>query len=388
MGNKSTISSSLEDVLIVEANNERANVLFQLLTKLDQAPRHVQRANLVATALQYLAAWSPSVVLLGLTLPDSQALAAYELVAQRAPGVPVILVAEKGEENISSDIVQRGASDYVLADHLTPHELARSIRHAMHTTIVQEALRRSEALETFGQVAGGMAHDFNNLMMIISACGELALGRLNNRDTASTYITRMRDAAMRAAGLTQQLLNFSRRRTLRAQPVCLNRFVTDLIPLLRCIMPRHISIDHAIAADALPIKVDPGQLEQAILNLAVNARDAMPDGGYLTVTVHEGTSNDHGDEPIAVLRVKDTGIGIDHSTMSKIFEPFFTTKPQGRGTGLGLAMVDSFMTQSGGRIHVESRRAGGTIFNLQFPLCSEPLHAFPKCAAEGGTSDS
>jgi PAS domain S-box-containing protein len=231
---------------------------------------------------------------------------------------------------------------------------------------LEEALRESQKLEAIGRLAGGVAHDFNNLLLAIHGYGELALGRLHRGDARATEdVLQMLAAADRAADLTRQLLAFGRRQVLNVEVLDLRVVVRGMAQLLRPLIGEQVEL--AIDAPDEPVRVtaDRAQLEQVLANLAVNARDAMPHGGRLSIEV-SATATD------ARLTVSDTGQGMDAATVDRIFEPFFTTKGTA-GTGLGLATVHGVVTQSGGRIEVESRPGEGTSFTITLPLSERPL---------------
>jgi PAS domain S-box-containing protein len=237
-------------------------------------------------------------------------------------------------------------------------------------------LRQAQKMEAVGRLAGGVAHDFNNLLTVIRGYSELLLGRLASVDPMRKDVEEIRKAADRASGLTRQLLAFSRRQFIAAKVLDLNGLVTNMAGMLRRLIGEDV-IEFCAELDAATgaIKADPGQVEQVIMNLVVNARDAMPKGGRLTietrnVTIGEGARLDAvGVEPgsYVLLAVRDTGQGMDAETRSHLFEPFFTTKEQGKGTGLGLSTVYGIVKQSGGSITVESAPGRGTTFRIYFP---------------------
>ena len=267
----------------------------------------------------------------------------------------------------------------------------------------EEALRRSEErlhlsqrLEAVGQLAGGVAHDFNNLLTAITSYTQLVLEDLAPNDGHRDDLLEIKKAAERATALTRQLLAFSRRQVLDPRVVDLNTVVTDLEKMLRRLIGAHIGLaTDCSARPSLPrVRADVGQLEQVIVNLAVNARDAMPDGGTLTIRtggaeLSEADCLAHSDFDVrpgryVVLSVSDTGIGMDLATQARMFEPFFTTKGPGKGTGLGLATVYGIVKQSGGYIAVTSKPGKGTTFDIYLPAVSD---AAPSASAGTGASD-
>lgn len=263
-------------------------------------------------------------------------------------------------------------------------------------TRAEEALRQTEAqlrqaqkMEAVGRLAGGVAHDFNNLLTVIRGYSELILSRLAPEDPARREMDEVKKAADRAAGLTSQLLAFSRRQFVAAKVLDLNALVLNMDGMLRRLLGEDVV---ELSADLDPklwaIKADPGQIEQVIMNLAVNARDAMPTGGKLTiqtrnVTIGKGTRRqtvilDPG--AYVLLEMRDTGQGMSEETQAHLFEPFFTTKEKGKGTGLGLSTVYGIVKQSGGTIAIESKMGQGTVCKIYFPKVNEAVQAVPSVA--------
>ncbi len=245
---------------------------------------------------------------------------------------------------------------------------------------LEEQLRHSQKLEAVGQLAGGVAHDFNNLLMVIQAHNERLRDRLAVSDPASHKdAIEIERAVTRATALTQQLLAFSRRQVLQLKALDLNTVLAEVAKMLGRLIPASIELKILPAASPNRIKADPGQMENVILNLAVNARDAMPQSGRLTigtrnVELQETLAGSHAQIPpgkFVVLTVSDTGVGMRSEIQAHIFEPFFTTKKPGKGTGLGLAIVYGVVKQTGGWITVNSELGRGTTFDIYFPQVQE-----------------
>lgn len=267
---------------------------------------------------------------------------------------------------VSRDITERKQAE------LTLRESEEKLRSS------EDQLRMSQKLEAVGQLAGGVAHDFNNLLTVISGYSELVLNRLSDGDDNRGKVAEIKRAAERAASLTRQLLAFSRKQVLQPKLFDLNHLVSDMTKMLRRLIDENIEITTVIG-EAAPINADQGQIEQVLMNLVVNARDAMPDGGHLMietarVDIDEAYASTHLNVqtgPYVVLAISDTGCGIDGETQKHIFEPFFTTKEQGKGTGLGLSTVYGIVKQSGGHILLYSEPARGTVFKVYLPLAAE-----------------
>jgi PAS domain S-box-containing protein len=238
---------------------------------------------------------------------------------------------------------------------------------------LQTQFSQAQKMEAIGRLAGGIAHDFNNLLTIISGyCELLMMSDIPAGDKRRESIAAIRDAGERAARLTQQLLAFSRKAVIEPKLIDLNEMVSDSAKLLRRLIGEDIVLVVITAPRPIPIKADPGQLEQVIMNLVVNARDAMPTGGRLTIETATILSSDGSGTEVARLSVSDTGQGMSDDVKEKIFEPFFTTKGVGKGTGLGLAVVHGVVTQSGGQVVIQSDVGVGTTFEILLPLVTDP----------------
>jgi two-component system, cell cycle sensor histidine kinase and response regulator CckA len=265
-----------------------------------------------------------------------------------------------------------------LRDHPAVRGIVVTTRDITERLVLERRLRQVQKMEAVGRLAGGIAHDFNNILTVIRSETELLL--LEHEDTPiGEDLEVIRTAADRAATLTSQLLAFSREQVLRPRTVELADVVRDVSPMTDRVVGERIRVRYDLEREVDLVHVDPDQLQQVILNLVLNARDAMPGGGTLTLStdLEELDQEDLDELPgltpgrYAVLRVVDTGVGISQETTARIFDPFFTTKPTGKGTGLGLAMAYGFMKQSGGAIHVETRLGEGSTFSLRFPLFRE-----------------
>ncbi|MGZ3481933.1 MAG: ATP-binding protein, partial [Myxococcaceae bacterium] len=243
----------------------------------------------------------------------------------------------------------------------------------------EEQLRQAQKMEAIGQLTGGVAHDFNNILSIILSYSSLILEDLGQDSQMRQDVLEIRTAGERAADLTRQLLAFSRRQILQPRIVDLNQVLAGMEKMLRRVIGEDIDLNMLPAPEPALANVDPGQFEQVIMNLAVNARDAMPEGGNLTVEIsrvelgqtyaeeHAGVTAG----PHLMVAVTDSGTGMDRQTQERIFEPFFTTKAPGKGTGLGLSTVFGIVRQSGGHIWVYSEPAKGTTFKIYLPPAGE-----------------
>ncbi|HVZ72311.1 MAG TPA: ATP-binding protein [Polyangia bacterium] len=251
----------------------------------------------------------------------------------------------------------------------------------------EEELRQSQKMEAIGRLAGGIAHDFNNLLSIILSYSAMMMEALPHEDPLRGDAEQIAIAGQRARDLTRQLLAFSRRQMMRPEVLDLTEVVRGLEPMLRRVLGEDIELTIALAQPTSLVKADPGQIQQILMNLVVNARDAMPDGGKLWIETADITldpkalpSHVRAPEapmPYVCVSVSDTGVGLDEETRAHIFEPFFTTKPKGKGTGLGLSTVLGIVQQSGGHVRVESTPGQGATFRIFLPRTSESLPPAP-----------
>src|SRR5581483_6795918 len=248
----------------------------------------------------------------------------------------------------------RGANDRV-------YRIVGLIEDITEMRLTEEQLLQSQKIEAIGQLAGGIAHDFNNLLTAILGYSTLLVDDLEEGDQRRNDVRAIADAAQSAAALTRQLLAFSRRQMLEPQVLDLNAIVHRLKELLRRLIGEHIELVTRLDPELRPLTADPGQIEQIVMNLVINARDALPNGGAIVIeTLNEANAR-------VALRVIDNGTGMDEATQRRIFEPFFTTKRRGEGTGLGLSTVYGIVMQSGGTIDVKTEEGRGTTFTIRLP---------------------
>ncbi len=282
---------------------------------------------------------------------------------------------ETREVLVAAENLELGNSPYHL---LILQDITERVR-------LENELRQAQKMEAVGRLAAGVAHDFNNILTVILGNTSMTLHNPLLDEKLAASLTQVERAAQRATALTRQLLAYSRKQIIQRRPVSLNEIVEQTVGMLRRLIGEHIAIDMQLAPDLPPIFADTSNVDQVIMNLALNARDAMPDGGKLTLCTGqlETDESDRARNPEALvgehvfLTVKDTGSGMDPATIARIFEPFFTTKEPGQGTGMGLATVYGVLKQHGGWIEVDSAPRRGTTIRSYFPLSVEGIEAEP-----------
>jgi len=391
-------------VLLIEDNEDDAYLIREMLLEKQEAGILLEWVDRLSRGLAQLAQSKSDLVLLDLSLPDSHGLETFDTVQGFAPDVPIVVLTGLDDEAMANRAVRRGAQDYLVKGQLDGYLLARAVRYAVERKQGERALRESEAqlrqsqkMEGIGRLAGGIAHDFNNLLTVINSYSDMLLGEVGvDHPFVRNGLEQIKEAGHRAASLTRQLLAFTRQQVLEPKILDLNESVSNMAKLLRRLIGEDIALVLCPHPALGRVKADPGQVEQIIMNLAVNARDAMPGGGQLTietmnveldrVDAHQYQSIEPGS--YVMLEVRDTGCGMDADTQTRMFEPFFTTKGPGKGTGLGLATVYGIVTQSGGSIGVSSDLGKGTTFKIYLPRIEgaaerlEPISA-PHAALRG-----
>jgi two-component system cell cycle sensor histidine kinase/response regulator CckA len=272
-----------------------------------------------------------------------------------------------------------------------------ALRDVTERRALENQFRQAQKMEAVGRLAGGVAHDFNNLLTVILSYTDMLIEGVTPKDPRAEDLDQIRKAALAAAALTRQLLAFSRQQVIEPRLLELNEVVSSSVKMLQRLIGEDVELTTALVSEPLTLMIDPGQLEQVIMNLAVNARDAMPTGGKLTlettsVTMDAEYVRDHWPTHVgrfAMLAISDTGCGMDEATRSRIFEPFFTTKGLGKGTGLGLATVYGIVKQSNGFVWVYSEPEHGSTFKIYLPLVEAPAEPFAgkieQTAPTGGT---
>jgi signal transduction histidine kinase len=376
-------------ILIVEDEASDAELVQRFLTRTGTAFTAVV-VDTRASFVQQLTAYRPDVILSDFSLPGFSGETALKIAQEQCPHIPFIFLSSMLGDEAAVDLIRQGATDYVLKDRLArlPSVIDRALAEAGRRTQLaqlQAQLQQSQRLESLGQLAGGVAHDFNNLLAVILSYASFVSEELaappdsdwaKKLESARSDVGHITRAAERAAILTRQLLAFARREVIRPQVLDLDKVITGVDDMLRRTLGAQVELITTLGGDLWPVLADPGQLEQVLVNLVVNARDAMPDGGTLTIdtsnitvdadTIAGGSRAQPGRN--VRLRVSDTGTGIPADVIERVFEPFFTTKNEGTGTGLGLATVYGIITQAGGSIQIYSEPGTGTTFSVTLPV--------------------
>ncbi len=319
-------------------------------------------------------------VLSDYSVPGFGGLAAAEVLHGRAPDVPFILVTGTIGDEGAAAALRVGVTDYVLKDRLERLGLAvrraiTEVRERRRRADLEDQLRQAQKMEAVGQLTGGIAHDFNNILTIMMASAELvAMALQPDQDAPREDLHALLEAGERGRDMIRKLMGFSRRQPLEPRVMDVRVFIMALAETLKRLLPANIRVQHTLAAKIPFIRADAGSLQQMILNLATNARDAMPRGGDLTIVAAAAAADDpflarHGaaGEPFVRIAVLDTGGGMSEDVQQHVFEPFFTTKPAEQGTGLGLAMVYGLATQQQGFVEVTSAVGRGTTVALYLP---------------------
>jgi two-component system cell cycle sensor histidine kinase/response regulator CckA len=349
-------------VLLVEDSEDDAELIRIALESGGYSPvlHRIETPEALTSSL-LASAWD--VIISDHNLPRFSAPAALAVVKNHNPKTPFVIVSGQIGEETAVAAMKAGADDYVMKANLG--RLAPAVERALRETAerarraqLEEELRQAQKMEAVGRMAGGIAHDFKNILAAVNGYAELLVVRLGD-DPRGDYARQITRAAARGTAMIQQLLAFSRRQELKPQLLPLNGVVDESETMLRQLLGRNVRLVLELAPDAGEVMADPVQLQQVLLNLGVNARDAMDGQGTLTIAT--GRRDGRG-----LISVRDTGRGMDAETQARIFEPFFTTKGN-QGTGLGLSTVYGIVTQSGGKVEVESAPGQGAQFTILLP---------------------
>lgn len=386
--------------LIVEDSQNDCDLLLGMLSRGGYEVTH-QRVCSAATLLAVLDEEPWDIVISDYSMPGFKGTDALAMIRKKGLDVPFVFLSGTIGEEIAVNAMRAGAQDYVIkgdAARLLP-AIQRELREGearRERKQMERRVRQLEKFEALGKLAGGVAHDFNNVIGAIMGWAELGIDRLSaNNPEAGRLFRNIQEQATRAANLTRQLLAYARRQVLEPKNTSLNDLVNETTTLFQKAMGEQIDLKMLLAPDLHVTRADPSQIEQVLMNLCFNARDAMPKGGQLlietrNVELDSGYCMRYPDaQPgrYVLLSVSDTGSGMDAGTLGRIFEPFFTTKEVGKGTGLGLATVLGIVKQHSGFVDVYSELNKGTAFHIYLPACTgpaEPLRHVDNAPVRGG----
>jgi two-component system, cell cycle sensor histidine kinase and response regulator CckA len=386
--------------LIIEDSQNDCDLLLGLLGSggYDVAHQRVYSAAALASILEK-GPWD--IVISDYSMPGFKGTDALAMVRKKGLDVPFVFLSGTMGEEIAVNAMRAGAQDYVVkgnAARLLP-AIQRELREAelrRERRQMERRVRQLEKFEALGKLAGGVAHDFNNVIGAIMGWAEIGAARVPSASPEAKLFRNIELQANRAAGLTRQLLAYARRQVLEPKNISLNQMVHETTALLQKTIGEQIEVKMGLALDLRITRADPSQIEQVLLNLCFNARDAMPKGGQLLIETRNIDLDAHYCDrradakpgPHIQLSVSDTGVGMDPGMMERIFEPFFTTKEVGKGTGLGLATVLGIVEQHGGFLDVYSELGKGTAFRVYLPAsegAADPLHQVDDAPVRGGT---
>ena len=388
-------------ILLID-DDPQAQALIEMALIDAHFERKIEVVATAAAGLERIKADHHDIYLVDQRLPDGTGLDVIRAAKHLGADKPFILMTGYGSGALDEAALREGAADYV-EKHLVGAHLERSIRYALRNWQAsrqlhdrEEQLRQSQKMEAIGRLAGGVAHDFNNLLTAIIGYTDMIAERSDLDPATAREVREIRLAADRGAALTRQLLAFSRKQLLNPTVLNVNESVAGLLHMLPRLIGDHIHTDARLAAGLAFVRADASQIEQVIVNLVLNARDAMPTGGYVTIETAnvelteahlaaEGLALEPG--RYVMLSITDTGVGMDETTRAHAFEPFFTTKAKEKGTGLGLATVYAIIDQSGGGIAMDTAPDRGTSIRIYLPVTDAPApierqHASPS-ATEG-----
>jgi len=372
-------------ILLVEDNPGDARLIKETLSDAAADQFELDFTERLDLALEQVAQHEYDVVLLDLTLPDSSGLQTFERMHAQAPTVPTIVLTGLNVESLGTEAVQKGAQDYLIKGQLDTPLLVRSVRYAIERKRLENQLLQSNRLESIGELAGGVAHEFNNLLTSIMGYTQLGIVALAPGDPVHSDLEAVLRCAERASKLASQLLAFSRQQVTQPGVFDLNQLILNSGKLLRSVFDKDLELVMLLSPDLDLVSADPNQIDQVLMNLVVNARDAMQTGGKLVIetsTLYIGqVKADRWNCPsgkYVSLTVNDNGIGMSEEVKRKVFDPFFATKEIGKGTGLGLSICYGIIKQNGGHIEADSEIDHGSTFKIYLPCSTQEVSPLPQ----------
>lgn len=377
-------------LLLVEDSEPDASLILRQLSRGGYEVQS-QRVETAAQLEAALDAGSWDLVVSDHSMPGFRGLEALRIIEDRGLDIPFLFVSGTLGEETAVRAMKVGARDYIMKNNLS--RLVPAIQRELHEArlrrehqLFEQRMTQLERFEALGKLASGIAHDFNNVLGAILGWAELGAKTVPAGSPAAESFRQIGEQLERAAGLTRHLLAYARKQTLEPRRVDLNRLIQQIVSLLKTVIGSGTDLELNLAPDLQPTRADPSQIDRVLMNLCINARDAMPHGGVLRLS----TSNEKLDEEACfgrrfalpgnyvLVSVADSGTGIDQATMEHLFEPFFTTKPEGEGTGLGLATSLGIVNQHGGFIDVSSSPGQGSIFRVYLPVSHNQESATPQ----------
>jgi two-component system cell cycle sensor histidine kinase/response regulator CckA len=367
------VEDDTADAYLTQATLEEAGV--------DAEWRHVVR--LADIDFGTIGDWADC-VLIDLSLPDSQGLETVRKLLSSVPGLPVVVVSGNSDQALALAAVHEGAQDYLVKGRIEPDLLARTIRYAIERKLIERELQRARQMARLGQLAGGMAHQFNNLHAVIVNYADFLAEALSDAvqigaaelRQAREDVAQIQQSAARAVALTKQLTIFAEQDVVQSQIVSLNDVIEGARELIFAWIGSGISLELNLGGDVPDVLADRGHVEHLLASLADNARQAMPEGGQMTIDTAQVNDERPGGSPMghtyARMRIRDTGTGIASDIVDRVFDPFFTGRAGGERAGLGLAVVHAIMERWGGQADVASSPGAGTTVTLLFPAAAAP----------------
>ena len=373
-------------ILLVEDNPTDVLTFEQYLAEIPEINFKFDHVERLERALEFLSRQDCDVVLLDLGLPDSQGMATVIALRTQVQDIPILVLTGLNDEAVGLQAMQNGAQDYLIKNQVRAPLLGKAIRYAFERHQMERIVKRSEKLQALGTLSGGIAHDFNNILLAVAGNAKLALELLPPGHVAYPCVLEIAKAASRAVALTKKIQVFSQQQETHRRPMQLSPVVEEALSLLHSALPTQLEIHKNFPPDLPLVQADASQVHQIIINLATNSAEALGDKhGRLEICADPIHLNGNGATlsgklspgDYVRLSVKDTGPGMDKQTLAHAFEPFFTTKTQGRGTGMGLAIVHGIMKNHMGEVTAYSEPGKGTVFNLYFPMAEGGATTLP-----------
>lgn len=380
----------LKNILYIDDNENDIRLIHDMveqhsLHSVDQDAFRFFRASSLKDGFRIVDGETIDLILLDLFLAETKGIDTFRKCQEHVKDLPVIVLTGLEDENLAIQAVREGAQDYLMKNHVDSFGLGRSIRYAIERkaqSVEKDKLRaqllQSQKMEAIGRLAGGIAHDFNNLMTAVQGFTDVLMMRTEHSHPNYRALEQIRIASSRAADLTRKMLMFSRRHGTKFEPIEINAVIEDLLKMLSRVIGEDIQIGTHLARDLPKINGDKGSIEQLILNLAVNAKEAMPDGGSFYISTEQVVLKTVPQKELAIepgtyirMSVEDNGSGIGKEDLARIFDPFFSTKNLAVSSGLGLSVAYGITRQHKGWIDVQSELNQGTTFHLYFPALSE-----------------